>query len=130
MKNYSIGLYFAKYDLGKVVRVNDLEEIRPIAENIAYKMEFGKSSDKSTRVRVDVYILEKYGHNEDNVPLDYLQIYITPCFHAQYINNRTAELIENSREKFLNFFKWLFKHHTFCTYKHLEPDKAPLIGKR
>lgn len=130
MKNYSIGLYFAKYDLDEVVQVNDLEEIRPIAENIAYRMESGKSSNKSTRVRVEIYILEKYGHDEDDFPLDYLQIYITPCFHARYINNKTGEHIENSCEKFKNFFTLLFKHRIFSTYKRLEPCKAPLLGKR
>lgn len=131
MKNYSIGLHFAKYDLDKVVRVNDLEEIRPIAEDIAYRMESCKTLSKSIRIRVDIYILEKYGHDEDDFPLDYLlQIYVTPRFHAQYINNKTCELIANSREKFKNFFENLFTHHMFCTYKRLEPDKAPLLGKR
>ena len=130
MKNYSIGLYFAKYNFDEVVRVNDLEEIRPIAENIAYKMESKKTDNFSVHVRVDVYILAEYGNDDNNFPMYCCQIYVRPCFHARYINNKTGELIENSREKFLNFFKWLFKHHTFCTYKHLEPDKAPLIGKR
>lgn len=130
MKNYLIGLYFAKYDLEKVVKVNYLEEIRPIAENIAYRMESKKTNDISIRVRVDVCVLAKYGYDEDNFPLDDLQIYVHPRFHAQYINNKTGELVENSREKFKNFFKYLFKHHKFCTYKRLEPDKAPLIGKR
>ena len=130
MKNYSIGLHFAKYGLNKVVQINELEEIRPIAENIVYRMESKKTNNFSTRVRVDVYILAKYGNDEDNFPLDYLQIYVHPCFHAQYFNNKTGELIENSREKFKNFFECLFKYHTFCTYKRLESDKAPLLGKR
>ena len=132
MKNYLIGLHFAKYNLDEVVRVNCLEEIRPIAENIAYRMESKKTDDVSIRisVRVDVYVLEKYGNGDDGFPIDCCQIYVHPYFHAQYINNKTGELIENSREKFKNFFKYLFKHHMFCTYKRLEPDKAPLLGKR
>ena len=132
MKNYLIGLHFAKYNLDEVVRVNCPEEIRPIAENIVYRMEHKKTDDVSIRisVRVDVYVLEKYGNNDDGLLIDCCQIYVHPYFHAQYINNKTGELIENSREKFKNFFKYLFKHHMFCTYKRLEPDKAPLIGKR
>lgn len=130
MKNYSIGLHFAKYDLNKVVKVNCLEEIRPIAENIAYRMESEKTDYSSICVRVDVYVLAKYGNDNDGFPIDYCQIYVHPQFHAQYINNKTGELIENSREKFKNFFEYLFKHRTFCTYKRLEPDKAPLLGKR
>ena len=130
MKRYSIGLHFAKYDLDEVVRVNCLEEIRPIAENIAHRMESKKTSDRSVRVRVDIYILAKYGNDDDGFTTDYYQIYVHPHFHAQYINNKTEELIENSREKFKNFFEMLFKYHTFCTYKRLEPDKAPLLGKR
>ena len=130
MKNYSIGLHFAKYDLDEIVRVNCLEEIRPIAENIVYRMESKKTSGISVRVRVDVYVLVKYGNDDDDFPFDHCQIYVHPHFHAQYINNKTGELIENSREKFKNFFKYLFKHHKFCTYKRLEPDKAPLLGKR
>lgn len=130
MKSYSIGLHFAKYNLDEVVRVNCLEEIRPIAENIAYRMESKKTSDRSVRVRVDIYVLAKYGNDDEDFPLDHCQIYIHPHFHAQYINNKTEELFENSREKFKNFFEMLFKHHTFCTYKRLEPDKAPLLGKR
>ena len=135
MKSYSIGLHFAKYDLNKVVRVNCLEEIRPIAENIAYRMESKKTdnklpSDLSARVRVDVYVLTKYGNDDDDLPIDYCQIYIYPRFHARYINNKTGELIENYREKFKNFFVCLFKHHVFSTYKRLEPNKAPLLGKR
>lgn len=130
MKNYSIGLHFAKYDLDEAVRVNCLEEIRPIAENIAYRMESKKTDDVSVRVRVDVYVLAKHRNDDDGFPIDRCQIYVHPYFHAQYINNKTGELIENSREKFLNFFKWLFKYHTFCTYKRLETDKAPLIRKR
>lgn len=130
MKNYSIGLHFAKYDLDEVVRVNCLEEIRPIAENIAYRMESKKTDDISVRVRVDVYVLAKYRNDDDGFPIDCCQIYVHPYFHAQYICNETGELIENTREKFKHFFEMLFKHHTFCTYKRLEPDKAPLIGKR
>ena len=132
MKNYSIGLHFAKYDLDEVVRVNCLEEIRPIAENIAYRMESKskKTNDLSIRVRVDVYVLAKYRNDDDNFPVDCCEIYVHPYFHPQYFNNKTGELIENSREKFKNFFMLLFKHHTFCTYKRLEPDKAPLLGKR
>ena len=132
MKNYLIGLHFAKYNLDEVVRVNCLEEIRPIAENITYRMESKKTDDVSIRicVRVDVHILAKYRNDDDGFPIDHCQIYVHPYFHAQYINNKTGELIENSREKFKNFFKYLFKHHKFCTYKRLEPDKAPLIGKR
>lgn len=130
MKNYSIGLHFAKYDLDEVVRVNCLEEIRPIAENIAYRMESKKTSDRSVRVRVDIYVLAKYGNDDDGLTADRCQIYVHPHFHAQYINNKTEEVFENSREKFKNFFEMLFKHHTFCTYKRLEPDKAPLFGKR
>ena len=134
MKNYSISLYFAKYNLDEVVRVNDLDEIRPIAENIAYKMESKETKNKIppnpfVRIRVDVCVLAKY-ENDDDFPIDCCQIYVHPYFHAQYINNKTGELIENSREKFKNFFKYLFKHHKFCTYKRLEPDKAPLLGKR
>lgn len=130
MKSYSIGLHFAKYDLEEVVRVNCLEEIRPIAENIAYRMESKKTPDLSVRVRVDIYILAKYGNDDDDFTADYYQIYVHPCFHAQYINNKTGELIENSREKFKNFFKLLCKNRIFSTYKRLEPDKAPLFGKR
>ena len=130
MKNYLIGLHFAKYDLDEVVRVNCLEEIRPIAENIAYRMESKKTNDTSIRVRVDIYILEKHGHDEDDFPLDHCQIYVHPYLHAQYVNNKTGELVENSCEKFKNFFTLLFKHHIFSTYKRLEPDKAPLFGKR
>ena len=130
MKNYSIGLHFAKYDLDEIVRVNCLEEIRPIAENIVYRMESKKTSDISVRVRVDVYVLVKYGNDDDDFPFDHCQIYVHPHFHAQYINNKTGELIENSHEKFKNFFMHLFKYHTFCTYKRLELDKAPLIEKR
>ena len=130
MKSYSIGLHFAKYDVDEVVRVNCLEEIRPIAENIAYRMESKKTSDRSVRVRVDIYVLAKYGNDDEDFPFDRCQIYVHPHFHAQYINNKTKELIENSREAFKDFFTLLFKHHTFCTYKRLEPDKAPLIGKR
>ena len=130
MKNYSIGLHFAKYNLDEVVRVNDLEEIRPIAENIAYRMESEKDEQRSTRVRVEIYIFEKHKHDEDDFPLDYLQIYVMPRFHAQYINNQTNELIANSREKFKNFFVHLFKHHKFCTYRCLKHDKAPLLEKR
>lgn len=129
MKNYLIGLHFAKYDLDKVVNVNCLEEIRPIAENIAYRMESKKTDCSSVRVRVDVYVLSKDVNNY-GFPIDYYQIYVHPCVHAQYINNKTGELIENSREKFKNFFMLLFKHHIFSTYKHLELDKAPLLGKR
>ena len=131
MKNYSIGLHFAKYDLDKVVKVNDLEEIRPIAESIAYRMESKKTDVVSTNIRVfvNVYVLAKHG-NDENFPFDFCQIYVHPHFHAQYINNKTQELIENSREKFKNFFTLLFKHHIFSTYKRLEPDKAPLFGKR
>ena len=130
MKKYSIGLHFAKYNLDEVVRVNCLEEIRPIAENIAHRMESKKTSDLSVRVRVDIYVLAKYGNDDDGLTTDYYQIYVHPCFHAQYINNKTEELFENSREAFKDFFTLLFKHHTFCTYKRLEPDKAPLFGKR
>lgn len=130
MKNYLIGLRFAKYDLDEVVKVNCLEEIRPIAENIAYRMESKKTDCSSVRVRVDVYILADYGNDNNSFPVDNCQIYVHPCFHAQYVNNKTGERIENSREKFKNFFEHLFKHHTFCTYKRLEPDKAPLLGKR
>ena len=132
MKNYLIGLHFAKYDLDEVVTVNCLEEIRPIAENIAYRMESKKTSDFSVRVRVNVhvYVLAKYGNDDNSFPIDCCQIYVHPCFHAQYINNKTGELIENSHEKFKNFFMLLFKHHIFSTYKRLEPDKAPLLGKR
>ena len=130
MKNYSIGLHFAKYDLEKVVKVNCLEEIRPIAENIAYRMESKKTCDDSVRVRVDVYVLGKYGNDEDGLRIDYCQIYVHPYFHAQYINNKTGELIENSREKFKDFFKLLFKYRIFSTCKRLEPDKAPLFEKR
>ena len=130
MKNYSIGLHFAKYDLDEVVNVNCLEEIRPIAENITYRMEPKKTDCSSVRVRVDVYVLAKHGNDYDGFPINHCQIYVHPCFHAQYINNKTGELIANSREKFKNFFMLLFKHHTFSTYKCLEPDKAPLIGKR
>ena len=130
MKSYLIGLHFAKYDLDEVVRVNCLEEIRPIAENIAYRMESKKTDCSSIRVRVDVYVLAKYGNDDDGFTADYYQIYVHPCFRAQYINNKTKELFENSREAFKDFFKMLFKHHTFCTYKRLEPDKAPLFGKR
>lgn len=130
MKNYSIGLHFAKYDLDEVVKVNCLEEIRPIAENIAYRMESKKTDCSSVRIRVDVYVLTKYGNDDDDFPIDHCQIYVHPYFHAQYINNKTGELIENSREKFKNFFMCLFKYRTFCTYKRLEPDKAPLFGKR
>lgn len=130
MKNYSIGLHFAKYDLDKVVNVNCLEEIRPIAENIVYRMESKKTSDVSVRVRVDVYVLKKYGNDDDDFPIDYCQIYVHPYFHAQYINNKTGALVENSREKFKNFFMLLFKHRIFSTYKRLELDKAPLLGKR
>ena len=129
MENYLIGLHFAKYDLDDVVKVNCLEEIRPIAENIAYKMESKKTCDASVRVHVDVYILAKHGNDED-LPFDYCQIYVHPHLHAQYINNKTKELIENSREVFKDFFKLLFKHRIFSTYKRLEPDKAPLLGKR
>ena len=129
MKNYSIGLHFAKYDLDEVVKVNCLDEIRPIAENIAYRMESKKTCDDFVRVRVDVYVLAKYGNDED-FPLDRCQIYVRPHFHAQYINNKTSELIANSHEKFKNFFELLFKHRIFSTYKRLEPDKAPLFGKR
>ena len=129
MKSYSIGLRFTKYDLDEVVRVNCLEEIRPIAENIAYRMESKKMSDLSVRVRVDIYVLAKYG-NDDSFTTDHYQIYVHPCFHAQYINNKTGELIENSREKFKNFFKLLSKNRIFSTYKRLEPDKAPLLGKK
>ena len=129
MKNFSIGLHFAKYDLDEVVNVNSIEEIRPIAENIVYRMESKKTNDFSIRVRVNVYILAKYGNDVD-FPIDYCQIYVHPCFHAQYINNKTGERIENSREKFKNFFMHLFKHRTFSTYKRLDPDKAPLFGKR
>ena len=130
MKNYSIGLHFAKYDLDKVVRVSCLEEIRPIAENIAYRIESKKTNDISARVRVDVYVFAKYWNDNDGFPVDSYQIYVHPYFHAKYINNMTGELIENSREKFKNFFTCLFKHHMLCTYKRLEHDKAPLIGKR
>ena len=132
MKNYSIGLHFAKYDLDEVVKVNCLEEIRPIAENIAYKMESKKTISVSAdiRVRVDVCILADYGNDDNGFPADDCQIYVRPRFHAQYINNKTEELIENSHEAFKDFFEMLFKHHTFCTYKRLEPDKAPLFGKR
>lgn len=130
MKNYLIGLRFAKYDLDEVVKVDCLEEIRPIAENIAYRMESKKTDYSSVRVRVDVCILVDYRNDDNSFPVDDCQIYVHPCFHAQYVNNKTGELIENSREKFKNFFKLLFKHHTFCTYKRLEPDKAPLLGKR
>lgn len=130
MKNYLIGLRFAKYDLDKVVKVNCLEEIRPIAESIAYRMESKKTDCSSVRVRVDVYILADYGNNDNGFPIDDCQIYVRPHFHAQYINNKTDELFENSREAFKDFFIELFKHHTFCTYKRLEPDKAPLFGKR
>lgn len=135
MKNYSIGLHFAKYDLNEVVNVGCLEEIRPIAESIAYRMESKETKDKIPpnpfiRIRVDVCILAKYGNDDDNVHADCCQIYVYPRFHAQYINNKTGELIENSREKFKNFFEMLFKYHTFSTYKRLEPDKAPLLGKR
>ena len=130
MKNYLIGLHFAKYNLDEVVRVNCLEEIRPIAENIVYRMESKKTSDISVRVRVDVYVLVKYGNDDDDFPFDYCQIYVHPHFHAQYINNKTGELIENSHEKFKNFFTLLFKHRIFSTYKRLELDKAPLIEKR
>lgn len=129
MKSYSIGLRFTKYDLDEVVRVNCLEEIRPIAENIAYRMESKKMSDLSVCVRVDIYVLAKYG-NDDSFTTDHYQIYVHPCFHAQYINNKTGELIENSREKFKNFFKLLSKNRIFSTYKRLEPDKAPLRGKK
>ena len=132
MKNYLIGLHFAKYNLDEVVRVNCLEEIRPIAENIAYRMESKKTDDVSihVRVRVDVYVLAKYGNDDDGFPIDCCQIYVHPYFHPQYFNNKTGELIENSREKFKNFFMLLFKHRIFSTYKRLEPDKAPLFGKR
>lgn len=130
MKNYLIGLRFAKYDLDEVVKVNCLEEIRPIAENIAYRMESKKTDCSSVRVRVDVCILADYGNDDNSFPIDDCQIYVHPCFHAQYVNNKTGELIENSREKFKNFFKLLFKHRIFSTYKRLEPDKAPLLGKR
>ena len=130
MKNYSIGLHFAKYDLDEVVRVNCLEEIRPIAENIAYRMESKKRNDFSIRVRVDVCVLAKYGNDDDSFPIECCQIYVHPYFHPQYFNNKTGELIENSREKFKNFFEMLFKYHTFSTYKRLESDKAPLLGKR
>ena len=130
MKSYSIGLHFAKYDLDEVVRVNCLEEIRPIAENIAHRMESKKTSNLSVRVRVDIYVLAKYGNDDDGFTTDYYQIYVNPCFHAQYINNKTGELIENSREKFKNFFKLLSKNRIFSTYKCLKPDKAPLFGKR
>ena len=130
MKNYSIGLHFAKYDLDKVVQVNDLEEIRPIAENIAYRMESKKTNDFSASVRVDVYVLAKYGNDDDGFPVDCCQIYVHPHFHARYINNKTGEHIENSCEKFKNFFMHLFKHRIFSTYRRLEPCKAPLLGKR
>ena len=131
MKNYLIGLHFAKYDLDEVVKVNCLEEIRPIAENIAYKMESKKtiSISDNVRVRVDVCVLAKHGNDED-FPLDRCQIYVHPYFYAQYINNKTKELIENSREVFKDFFKLLFKHRIFSTYKRLEPAKEPLLGKR
>ena len=129
MENYLIGLHFAKYDLDDVVKVNCLEEIRPIAENIAYRMESKKTDYSTVRVRVDVYVLAKYGNDED-IAFDCCQIYVRPHFHAQYINKKTNELIENSREKFKDFFKLLFKHRIFSTYKRLEPDKAPLFGKR
>lgn len=129
MKNYLIGLHFAKYDLDKVVNVNCLEEIHSIAENIAYRMESKKTDCSSVRVRVDVYVLSKDVNNY-GFPIDYYQIYVHPCVHAQYINNKTGELIENSREKFKNFFMLLFKHHIFSTYKRLELNKAPLLGKR
>ena len=130
MKNYSIGLHFAKYNLDKVVKVNSLEEIRPIAENIAYRMESKKTDYSSVRVRVDVCILADYGNDDNGFPVDDCQIYVHPYFHAQYINNKTKELIENSREAFKDFFTLLFKRRIFSTYKRLEPDKAPLFGKR
>ena len=125
MKNYSIGLHFTKYDLDEVVKVNSLDEIRPIAENIAYRMESKKTDNFSIHVRVDVYILSEYGNDDNNFPMYCCQIYVRPYFHAQYISNKTGELIENTREKFKHFFEM-----PFSAYKRLEPDKAPLIGKR
>lgn len=130
MKNYSINLHFSKYNLDKVVDVDCIEEIRPIAENIAYRMESKKTDYASISVRVDIYVLTRYGHNENDFPYEHCRIYVHPRFHAQYVNNKTGELIEHSHEKFKNFFECLFKYRIFSTYRRLESDKAPLFGKR
>lgn len=122
MKKYKVAVHFPKYEHTVSIKVNDIDEIRPIAENIAFDL-FVKNGIKfhqCDRMKCEVYDLK------GNTTFEQAVIYVNGINRYFYQNKKTGEIFKTKRQCFKNFFECLFKYRRFVTYRKLE-NKKPLF---
>lgn len=126
MKKYKIALRFPKYDHTSSISVNDIDEIRPIAENAAFNLLIKSNIEPHLydRVKCEIYDLK------GNTAFGQCNIYVNPVYLCFYQNKETGELFRTKRQCFKNFFRCLFKYRILATYRKLENKKPLFKGGR
>lgn len=117
-----VKLYFRRYHRSKIIKVNSIDEIRPIAENFVLMQELKRHNTayNSMKILCEVTFVDT---NEQK------SIYVTPEIHFRWKNLMTEQCFSNKRECIKNFIYELFTKGKICIYQS-QIDKKPFKKER